>query len=93
MLDAAFWSGEVVLWPAALLAAFWSVELAVPGVVVVDCPVAALWSVVLGAVAADPAALWSVELGGTEAVLPAFASLVAGGCELGDVVEALPVAL
>lgn len=81
-----------MLWPAALLGAFWSVELAVPGVVV-DCPEAALWSVVLGAVAADPAALWSVELGGTEAVLPAFASLDAGGCELGDVVEALPVAL
>lgn len=57
MLEAAFWSEEVVLWPAALLVAFWSVELAAPGVVVLDCPEAALWSVVLGVVAADPVAL------------------------------------
>jgi len=57
VLEAAFWSEEVVLWPAALLVAFWSVELAAPGVVVVDCPEAALWSVVLGVVAADPVAL------------------------------------
>jgi hypothetical protein len=66
------------------------VELAAP---VVDCAEDALWSVVLGVVAADPAALWSAELGGAEVVLPAFASFVVGGCELGVVVEALPVVL
>jgi len=38
-------------------AAFWSEELAEPGVAVDDCPEAALWSVVLGVVAADPVAL------------------------------------
>ena len=40
-----------------LEAAFWSVELAAPGVVVLDCPEAALWSVVLGVVAVDPVEL------------------------------------
>lgn len=46
-----------------LEAAFWSEEVAEPGVGVDDCPEAALWSVELGVVAAEPVALWSVVLG------------------------------